>query len=453
MRRLILLTFACMTAFCLGSTARARGVESSDAAAVQRAAPAVVSISVWKQVPPDQPGGSPKRIKAYGSGFIIDPSGIVVTNKHVVDGTFGIKATLNDGSVASARLLAVSPLVDLAVLKVDVGRPLPSVEWSDSAALQVGNPVLTIGNALGWGSSVSAGIISGLNRNLMDSPFDSYLQTDASINHGNSGGPLINREGKVVGVDTALFNPADNGGFIGIGFAIPASTAKYVTTLLLNPNHVAPGWLGFTLQDLTGQLAVARSVPRPGGAIIAAVDPSGPAAKAGLKPGDVLEQLDGSHLGDAREFMRTIAEMPSGQTVRLTVWHAGKDHDVSATVALWPNIMPNGGPMTGAAAAAMMDMEPHPGVKLAALTEADRKQYGLSAAQTGVLITQVDPNCEASALGVVAGYVILAVQDTPVTSPDEVWNAVTQAHQQHREYLDVLIQTNTSAQWVAFSIN
>ena len=261
----------------------------------------------------------------------------------------------------------------------------------------------------------------------MDSPFDSYIQTDAAINHGNSGGPLVDRDGKVVGIDTALFNPAENGGFIGIGFAIPASTAQYVTKQILNPNHAAPGWLGFNLQDLTGQLAVALGVSPPAGAIISSVDPSGPASEASLKSGDVLERLDGQRVADSRTVIRTIAEMPPEQPAHLTIRRAGKEQEVSATVAAWPNLMPRGGVMTGQTAATMMAMEPHPGVKLAAITEADRKQYGLSPVLTGVLITEVEPDCEVSGLGVVAGDVITVVQEMPVAAPDEVWSAVKAA--------------------------
>ena len=274
MHKLIVLAFACVAAFCPGSPVFACSMEAGDAEAVQRAAPAVVSISTWKVKTSDQPSASPQRqrIKTFGSGFIVDPSGIIVTNKHVIDGAFDIKALLEDGSVESAYVLATSSLIDLAVLKVDVGHPR--------------------------GTSVSSGIVSGLNRNLMDSPLDSYIQTDAAINHGNSGGPLVDRDGKVVGIDTALFNPTDNGGFIGIGFAIPASTAQYVTKQILDPNHAAPGWLGFNLQDLTGQLAVALGVSRPAGAIISSVDPSGPASQASLKPGDVLVRLDGQQVAD-----------------------------------------------------------------------------------------------------------------------------------------------------------
>jgi serine protease Do len=410
-----------------------------------------VSISTWQETPPDKPGDPPKRVKVYGSGFIVDPSGIIVTNRHVVDGAFDIKATLTDGTLLSANLVAASPLVDVAVLKVDAGRPLPSLEWGDSDALQVGDPVLTIGNALDWATSVSAGIVSGLNRNLRDSPFDSYIQTDATINHGNSGGPLVNREGKVVGIDTALFNPVGNG-FIGIGFAIPASTAKDVANHLLDPNHTAPGWLGFKLQDMTFGLASALRAPDHAGAIISSVEPSSPAAQASLQPGDVLEQFNGQNLNDARAFMRAIAESPLGKPVRLTVFRAGKRQEVSATVAPWPNIMTNG-VMTGQAAAMMMKMVPDPGVELAPITEADRKQYGLDPKLTGVLISQVRPNSEAFYLGASAGDVITAVDLTPVATPDDVHKAFNLAHEQDRAYVAVLVQTKNGAQWLSVSIS
>ena len=453
MSRLIILAFACFVLVCTSSRIVARGVQVDEAAAVRRAAPAVVSISVWKAVPPSQPGGSPRLVKFYGSGFLIDPSGIIVTNKHVIDGAIDIKAVLVGGNVMTAKLIRASALLDLAALKVDAGHPLPAVEWGDSATLQVGDPVLTIGNGLDWAASVSAGIVSGLNRNITDSPFDSYIQTDATVNHGNSGGPLVDRDGRAVGVTTALYNPNQTGGFIGIGFAIPASTAQYVIKRLLDPNSPPSGWLGFNLQDMTGQLANALGVPQPSGAIIAAVDPSGPASHASLRFGDVLEQFDGKPLNDARAFMRAIAESRVGEQVHLTVWRLGKEQEVSATVAAWPNSMPGGDVATGANATAMMAVAPDPGVKLAAISDADRKQYGLSSDQTGVLITKVEPGSEMSELGAEPGNVIIAVQGAPVAAPDDVWNAVKLAHEQHRSYLALLLQSRDGPQWISISLS
>ena len=222
-----------------------------------------------------------------------------------------------------AKLLAVAAMVDLAVVKVDVDRPLPALQWGDSESLQVGDPVLTIGNPLGLGMSVSAGIVSALNRDIQDTPFDDYIQTDAAINHGNSGGPMVDLDGKVIGVDTALYNPDESGGFIGIGFAIPARTAKFVVDRLLDPSHPKPGWLGFNLQDMTTELAEALGVPGEKGSIIASLDAGGPAITAGLRPGDVLTAIDGAKPSDSRAFMRTIVETPVGQ------------HDAADRLAGW----------------------------------------------------------------------------------------------------------------------
>jgi serine protease Do len=451
MHRRIILVFAFVAALGPGAPLFARAPDAADAAAVAVAAPAVVSISTWQQTASDQPGGPPRRIKVYGSGFIIDPSGIIVTNKHVIDGAFDIKATLSDGTLVSARLLAASPLVDIATLKVDVDHMLPSLEWGNSDDLQSGDPVLTVGDALGWGTSVSAGIVSGLNRNLMDTPFDNYIQTDASINHGNSGGPLINQNGKVVGIDTALFNPVGEG-FIGIGFAIPASTAQYVVNHLVAPDPPPPGWLGFKLQDATWALAAALGVPYRAGAIVASVDPSGPAAKASLQPGDILEQCNNLRLTDARAFMRAIAELQVGKVAHLLVARGDKELDVYATVAAWPDFM-QGGTMTAQAAARMMAMAPDPGVEVGTITEAARKQYGLDPTLTGALITEVRPNSEAFYFGIKVGDVITMMDKTPVAGPDDVHKAIKDAHEQDRPYCAVLVQTKSGAQWVPISIS
>ena len=222
----------------------ARAMESGDAAAAQKATPAVVNISTWKLRQPTKPGETTRRVKTHGSGFIIDPGGIIVTNKHVIDGALDIKVLFSDGERVPAELVAVAAMLDLAVLKVDVDRPLPVLKWGNSEALRVGDPVLAIGNPLGLGMSVSAGIVSALNRDIQDTPFDNYIQTDAAINHGNSGGPMVDLDGAVIGIDTALYNPDEAGGFIGIGLAIPAETAQFVVSRLLDPATARPGWIG-----------------------------------------------------------------------------------------------------------------------------------------------------------------------------------------------------------------
>jgi serine protease Do len=453
MFRVLIMAFVVLVMLpCASEPVLARAMERGDATAARKATPAVVNISTWKVRPPAKPGDLPRRVKTYGSGFLIDPAGIIVTNKHVVDGALDITAILSDGERAHATLLAVAAMLDLAVLKVDVGHPLPVLKWGDSEALQVGDPVLTIGNPLGIGISVSAGIVSALNRDIQDTPFDQYIQTDAAINHGNSGGPLIDADGDVVGVDTALYNPDDAGGFIGIGFAIPAETAKFVVDRLLDPAHPLPGWIGVTLQDLTPELSEALGLQGATGSIISAVDAGGPASEAGLRPGDVLSAVGDIRPGDSRAFMRLIVEVPVGNPVKLAIWRDAKEATVTAKVAEWPNHMPGGGMMSAGMAEAMIQKMPDPGVRLADLTDDLRQQFGIDPKVTGALVASVEADCEARDLGIVAGDVITAVQGTPVANPVDVRSAVRTAHEQHRSYLAVLVQGKTSSRWVSLSM-
>jgi serine protease Do len=433
-------------------TANARSMESGEAAAAQKAMVAVVNISTWKIRLAANPMETPRRVKTNASGFIVDPSGIIVTNKHVIDGAFDIKAVLSDGTRLPAKLLAVAAMVDLAVVKVDANRPLPALKWGDSDALQVGDPVLTIGNPLGIGLSVSAGIVSALNRDIGDTPFDNYIQTDAAINHGNSGGPLINDHGDVIGVDTALFNPEESGGFIGIGFAIPADTARFVIDRLLDPSHPKPGWLGFTLQDLTPELSEALGLRDVNGAIVAALDSSGPASTAGLRLGDVVSGVDGAWPGDSRAVMRALVQITVGQPARLSVWRDGKALTIDVPVAEWPNHMPGGGMMNARTAEAMIQRMPDPGLRLAPLTEQTRKQYGIDPKLSGAVIASVEADCEARDLGVVEGDVVTAVQGAPVASPDDIRQAVRAAHDLRRPYLAVLVQGKRGTRWISLSM-
>ena len=454
MYKLFALTFTALVAIpSLPSAAFARAMESSDAAIVRQDSPAVVNISTWKVLPPAQPGDSPRRVKTYASGFVMDPSGIIITNKHVIDGALNLTVIFNNGDRVPAHLLVAAQMLDLAVIKVDVDHPLPALKWGDSDALQVGDSVLTMGNPLGIGFSVSGGIVSGLNRDLMDSPFDSYIQTDAGINHGNSGGPLIDANGNVVGIDTALYNPDENGGFIGIGFAIPSNTANFVVKFLLNPNRPKPGWLGVKLQDMSEELAEALDAPHNTGAIISGITPGSPASQASLQIGDVVEGINGTPLNDSRAFNRTVVMLPVGSQAHLAIWRDGKQQDVTTNVAAWPNYMRYGGMMHGEMAQAMRQQAPDPGVKLAEITEADRKQYNLDPSLTGALVTSVEKDCEAADLGIVPGDVVIDVQGQPVTSPADVRRALQEAHEHQRPYLAMLVHAAKATRWVSLSIS
>jgi serine protease Do len=258
MRRfLVLIAAGLLGVLSIPTTGCATGaIDTSDSAMLQRVMPAVVDLSLWKLRPSPKAGGEPRRVRTHGSGFIVDPAGIIVTNKHVTDNAEDITVIFRTGERAGGKLIAVAPMVDLALVKVEFDRPLPSLQWGDSTSLRIGDHVFAIGNPLGLGTSVSSGIVSALNRDLQDTPFDHYLQIDAAINHGNSGGPLVDVHGEVVGVDTALYNPVEEGGFIGIGFAIPSDSARFVVNRLLDKRNRS-GWLGVRLQDLTYELSVA----------------------------------------------------------------------------------------------------------------------------------------------------------------------------------------------------
>jgi serine protease Do len=451
MYRLFGLTFATVITL-WGAHAFGRSMESVDASIARQAMPAVVNISAWQVHPSAKAGGPTRRVKVYGSGFIVDPTGIIITNKHVVDDATNLTAIFRDGDRAPARLIAAAAMLDLAVLKVDVGQTLPSLRWGNSDALEVADPVLAIGNPLAIGMSVSTGVVSALNRDLQDTPFDSYIQTDAAINHGNSGGPLINQAGEVVGIDTALYNPDQKGGFIGIGFAIPSSTAKFVVGRLLDPSHPKPAWLGVTLDDMTQELARALGLPQSTGAIISEVDPAGPGS-ASLRPGDVLEALNGVRLNDSRAFMRAIVTMAIGQAAHLTVWRDGKEHAITATAAEWPHHTPSTETVSPKVAGAVVVNASDVGITVGPITAAARRRYGLDAKLTGALVSTVERDSEAQDLGIEPGDVVIAAQGSPVATPDDFRRMVSAAQAQQRPYLAALVWTKHGARWVSLSLD
>ncbi|MGC1409857.1 MAG: trypsin-like peptidase domain-containing protein [Acetobacteraceae bacterium] len=452
MYRLLCITFATVVAL-WGAHAFGRSAESVDGSIARQAMPAVVNISAWQVHPSATAGGPPRRVKVYGSGFIVDPTGIIITNKHVANDATNLTAIFRDGNRAPARLIATAAMLDLAVLKVDVGQSLPYLKWGNSDALEEGDPVLAIGNPLGIGMSVSTGVVSALNRDLQDTPFDSYIQTDAAINHGNSGGPLINRAGEVVGIDTALYNPDAKGGFIGIGFAIPSTTAGFVVGRLLDPSHPKPAWLGVTLDDMTQELARALGLPQSTGAIISAVDPAGPASRAALQPGDVLEALNGERLNDSRAFMRAIVTMAIGQAAHLTVWRDGKQQAITATAVEWPHHMPSLGIVSPKGAGAVIANASDIGITVGPITAAARRRYGLDTKLTGALVSAVERGSEAQDLGLAPGDVITAAQGRPMATPGDFRRVVSAAQTQQRPYLAALVQTKNSARWVSLSLN
>ncbi len=302
---------------------------------IKRLLPSVVSIV--STMPGSTPDGADAATGSHterGSGFVIDPSGLVATNDHVIQGAYRIRVTFSDGQTAPAKLLARAPVVDIAVIEVETQHALVPVRWGDSSKLQIGDPVIAAGDALGLGIAVSSGVVSALNRNIDASPFDDYIQTDAAINHGNSGGPLFDAAGEVIGMDTALISPTT--GSVGLGFAQPSADVMFVTGRLIHDGWVRPGWLGCRFEDMTQDLAEALGLPSSKGSIITSLKAGGPAAAAGLQVGDVVLRYGDRTPQDSRELKRFIAETTVGQTVPLAVLHDGHERIVPVSIKVWP---------------------------------------------------------------------------------------------------------------------
>lgn len=272
----------------------------------------------------------PQRAEALGSGFIVTADGYVVTNNHVIDKASSIMVTLDDGTQVPAKLVGADPKNDLAVLKITAPKPLATVAWGDSDTLRVGDQVLAIGNPFGIGTTVTSGIVSARGRDLHSGPYDDFIQIDAPINHGNSGGPLVDAKGQVVGINTAIYSP--NGGSVGVGFAIPSDQAQKVVTELMKDGSIQHGFIGVQIQPVTADIADAIGLAQPEGALVAGVNGGTPAAKAGIRAGDIIIALGGNPVKSPRDLSRMVADLSPGTSKNLSVWRTGKTKDVAITI-------------------------------------------------------------------------------------------------------------------------
>jgi serine protease Do len=403
-------------------------------------------------VPANQDATHPKTVQ--GSGFVIDSSGVILTNSHVIAGAYNVEVMFSNGEHLTGRILATSPRIDLALIKVDTSRPLTPVRWADSDKVQVADPVFAIGNPLGVGLSVSSGIVSALNRNLMDTPYDDFIQTDAAINHGNSGGPLFNGRGEVIGVDTAIISPTT--GSAGLGFAIPANDAQFCATQLLRNGSVRPGYLGMQLEPVTQDIAAALGMARPMGSIVDGVHAGGPAAIAGLQIGDVILRYDNHTPSDERALMRAIAKSTIGQAVPITLLRDGQPQNMLVTPAEWPGTVTTSAAVAGQAAGSTVRVPPNLGISLSTLTAELRARDSLHMQQAGVLVEGVAAGTDAFDRGLAPGDVILRVQDTDVRSPQEVTAAVDSARTQHKAFVLALVlakvQQSPGPRWMALRV-
>jgi serine protease Do len=375
-------------------------------------------------------------IVGEGSGFFISADGYAVTNNHVVDHAKSVQVTTADGTIYKARVVGTDPKTDLALIKVDSKSDFPFVQFADHAP-QVGDWVIAVGNPFGLGGTVTAGIVSASSRDIGSGPYDDYIQIDAPINKGNSGGPAFDVEGKVIGINTAIFSPS--GGSVGIGFDIPADTAKRVIAQLKDSGHVTRGWLGVQIQPVTTGIADSLGLKKVEGAIVDNAQDGSPAVKAGIQSGDVITAVNGTPVKDARDLARTIGMLPPNSAVKLDILRQGDAKAVTVTLAQMPNEQTaSAGPET---------QSPSRGVPHLGLTVAPAAAAG--AGQTGVVVTAVDPDGPAAEAGVETGNVILDVGGKAVTDANDIAKALREAQAQGKHDVLMRVKSGDTMHFVA----
>jgi serine protease Do len=385
---------------------------------------------------------------ALGSGFIIDPSGYVVTNGHVVSDAQEISVILHDETILKAKIVGTDPLTDLALLKVEAGHPLIAARWGNSDAVRIGDWVVAIGNPFGLGGTVTAGILSARHRDIHAGPYDEFLQTDAAINRGNSGGPLFNLTGEVIGVNTAIFSPS--GGSVGIGFAIPSALAKGVIDQLRLYGKPRRGWLGVQIQQVTEAIAESLGLDKPTGALVTSVTEDGPAAAAGIRQGDVITGFQGHQVDQMRDLPRLVADTPIGSKAEVTILRDHKAQTVAVQIGELPVTTteanastnePQARPKAGGTGAIL-------GLTLAPLTPNLRESYQIPERTDGVVVTNVAEDSPAANEGFIAGDVIVEISQEPVSSPTDVTNKIEKARREHRKNVLVLMSRQGDLRYV-----
>src|ERR1700731_1861684 len=403
---------------------------------------------------PGSKGGDlqPHKTNSLGSGFIVDTSGIVVTNNHVIADADEINIIMNDGSKFRAELVGVDKKTDLAVLKFKPTKPLIAVKFGDSDKLRLGEWVIAIGNPFSLGGTVTAGIVSARNRDISSGPYDNYIQTDAAINRGNSGGPLFNLDGEVVGVNTLIISPT--GGSIGIGFAVPSKTVAGVVDQLRQFGELRRGWLGVRIQTVTDEIAESLNIKPARGALIAGVDDKGPAKPAGIEPGDVVVKFDGKDVKEPKDLSRVVADTPVGKEVDVVVIRKGQEETKKVTLGR----LEDGDKAVQASAKAPEPAEKPVtqralGLHLATLSKDLRTRYKVKDSVKGVIITNVDGTSDAADKRLSAGEVIVEVAQEAVSNAADVKKRVDQLKKDGKKSVLLLVSNaDGELRFVALSV-
>ncbi len=400
---------------------------------------------------------------SQGSGFVIDAkNGYIVTNGHVIDGADEVRVTFHDDVTLTAEVIGHDEKTDIAVLKVTPNgkiKKFSEVKFGDSDTLRVGDWILAIGNPFGLGGTVTAGIISARQRDINSGPYDDYLQTDASINRGNSGGPMFNLSGEVIGINTAIFSPT--GGSVGIGFAIPSALAKPVIDQIIEYGHTRRGWLGVHIQSVTEEIAESLGLEEPKGALVAAVTKGGPAEKAGLKAGDILLNFNGQDIPEMRDLPRIVAEAKIDSTATVTYWSNGQERTAKVKVGELEKAEENGALDKGDENWIKPDNEKIAegtifedfGLRLDQISPKHREEFDIRNDIEGLVILEVTPDSEASQKGLFEGDVIMEINQQPTLTITDAQDAIAEAKKGKRDSVLILLSRTGDVRFIALKMN
>ncbi len=474
----IFISWYVLFSICLVFQSKAEDNLTSYADIVEKVLPSVVSISINhnNNQPvisdlPDFPSGSPfekffkdfntdsssqplQKASSIGSGFIVSSDGIIMTNAHVIDNAQKLDITFSDGSKNKASLLNLDKKTDIALLKVATDYPLTPIVFGDSSKARIGDKIIAIGNPFGLGITVSSGIISARARDIQIGPYDDFLQTDAPINRGNSGGPMFNVQGEVIGINTAIFSPS--GGSVGIGFAIPSNMASDIYNKLMTHGKISRGQIGVKVQTVTKEIAENLGMPQAKGALIANISNNSSAYKAGIKIGDVILSINNTPINIMRDLPRLVAQSPINQQVPITLWRNGKEYSTlinieemkDETSEVTSNTFSI--PLTSSHSE---DLElPELGLSIANINEETKEQYNLSPDSKGVVITSLSPTITDTAQELAIGDIIIEVKQTPIVKTSDVQALIKASQNQKLKSVLMLVHTQEGIKFIALRL-
>lgn len=420
----------------------------------EKLTPSVVNISSFSQSETENGEGNTLLSESLGSGFIIDGNGYIITNNHVVDKAESISITLSDNTKTEARVIGKDPKTDLALIKIETKRPLNAVKFGDSDKIRVGDWVLAIGNPFGLGSSVTAGIVSAKSRDIESGPYDSFIQTDASINQGNSGGPMFNLQGEVIGISSAIFSTT--GASQGVGFAIPANLAGWVISQLKEHGEVKRGWIGIKIQPNTPEIADSLGISANQGVVVSGVTEQGPAQKAGLQAGDIVLSFNRQPIDNTKNLSRLIAETKIGTPAPIEIWRSGQKQTLTVPIELMPEETPLSAAKETASDAAETPDNGESlniiGFTVKEISPELAERYKLAPSTSGVVVTDILPNSDASRKGIKIGDIIVKIDKRNIIGESAFHEYVNDARRENNRPVLLAIQGQEALHFVAVKL-